>query len=391
MRGNAVKSLQVLNLNPEHFQVPNLEELYVSVTLANKDDSYNVAFFFDGQVDRLTQLKVLWVEAKDHPLYVEEETKDSSTQSLAYTSLTLKNIRFVGHAGEHLLERLHVCQELTVHNCKFGAFSETNLLLSMKALHSLTIKGSPEFFEELCVDESLGQSLKTLKLEHIESNQVFSLISRMKSLTSLVLADIDLASQEFDGDRLFNPALSKLSMARCKLQDETAHVTNKKHAVMKEESKAKSEVPFFEYLKQGTNSIVDLCILGIKQATSIAVGSLRMLKVKRLCIDDTFPLSQSEEDATLKLFEMFPNMSKFYFYRKSIVPSKDKKTNSVNNLTKLPIRLKAKGRKVKKVVLIADKPDRYDKHDYERIASGGLYEFKFKISSIEKITGLSPY
>lgn len=43
------------------------------------------------------------------------------------------------------------------------------------------------------------------------------------------------------------------------------------------------------------------------------------------------------------------------------------------------------------MILFAEGYDLYDKDEYIRVASGGLYEFRFELSSVEKIIGLSPY
>ena len=70
LRGNQIKSL--LWLRPNIFEecLIQLEELYVD-TIVNEGESYDVSFLFKSFYGIFNTLQVLWIEAKENNLYVE--------------------------------------------------------------------------------------------------------------------------------------------------------------------------------------------------------------------------------------------------------------------------------------------------------------------------------
>mmetsp|Transcript_25012 Transcript_25012/g.28718 ORF Transcript_25012/g.28718 Transcript_25012/m.28718 type:complete len:518 (+) Transcript_25012:452-2005(+) len=106
MRGNPISSLLSLKVNYYQFKAPNLEELYVDTTVSSKETSYNISFFFTGLVPVLTRLKVLWIEAKVTPLFVQKEADEDVIPKLAYRTLFLRNVHFMDGLGQEIIDNL---------------------------------------------------------------------------------------------------------------------------------------------------------------------------------------------------------------------------------------------------------------------------------------------
>mmetsp|Transcript_29241 Transcript_29241/g.33502 ORF Transcript_29241/g.33502 Transcript_29241/m.33502 type:complete len:184 (-) Transcript_29241:287-838(-) len=125
LRNNKIESLLTLIVSHAEFRAHSLEELYLSTTVGSRDSSYNISFFFTGVVQKLSNLKVLWLEAKKNRLFAQyEEYKQSlgddcpvtkvKNLDLAYKKLYLKGVNFPDELGQDLLNSLRACEDLTL-------------------------------------------------------------------------------------------------------------------------------------------------------------------------------------------------------------------------------------------------------------------------------------
>lgn len=125
LRNNKIESLLTLIASPAEFRAHSLEELYLSSIVASEDSSYNISFFFTGVVQKLSNLKVLWLEAKKNRLFAQyEEYKQSlgddcpvtkvKNLDLAFKKLYLKGVNFPDELGQDLLNSLRACEDLTL-------------------------------------------------------------------------------------------------------------------------------------------------------------------------------------------------------------------------------------------------------------------------------------
>ena len=140
-----------LKVNMVKFFAPLLEELYIDTTVDTPEESYDISFFFCGLIHQVSNLKVLWLEAKKNQLSIEE----SEIASLAVQKLTLKNLVFKGTTGQKFLDRLTECQELSLTRWTFMNLRETNSLDKIKCWEILSIDGWNETFEAKGKDEDL--------------------------------------------------------------------------------------------------------------------------------------------------------------------------------------------------------------------------------------------
>ena len=72
LRGNQIKSLLLLKINYLDIEAPELEELYLD-TIVSEGGSYNISFFFETFYQKFVNLSILWIEAKQNNLRVENE------------------------------------------------------------------------------------------------------------------------------------------------------------------------------------------------------------------------------------------------------------------------------------------------------------------------------
>jgi len=143
LRNNKIESLLTLIVSHAEFRAHSLEELYLSTTVGSRDSSYNISFFFTGIVRTLSNLKVLWLEAKNNRLFAQYEkekmirvrlhrsnsfSNEECRQPLAYDcpvtkmknlnlafkKLYLKGVNFPDELGQDLLNSLRACEDLTL-------------------------------------------------------------------------------------------------------------------------------------------------------------------------------------------------------------------------------------------------------------------------------------
>lgn len=215
LRGNRIKSLLLLKVNYFEIEVPELQELYLD-TVVSEGGAYNISFFFETFYQKFVNLNVLWIEAKDKRLIVENEQLKVAEQDLNQSSssdhsrsssfakrnkkrtmkykfrkLFLGGIDFVDSFGQEVLFGLTACEELTLKNCKFDFLDELNPFANMTSLKSLSIIDSDSVFDVLNKGENLHKSLQTLKLNSVKNANIMDVIQLYTDVKHLRIAKFD--------------------------------------------------------------------------------------------------------------------------------------------------------------------------------------------------------
>jgi hypothetical protein len=116
---NFIRYPMTLKTNFYKFDLPNLEELYLSFSLQIaqneiktkrdlKNFSNDISIFFSVNIEQLTNLKILWLKGIGHKLLVNEYP----ITSLHYQKLHLDNVNFQSNKAEEFLKNLVCCEEL---------------------------------------------------------------------------------------------------------------------------------------------------------------------------------------------------------------------------------------------------------------------------------------
>ena len=289
LRANPISSLKTLIAKGRNFYAPKLEELYIDTTVEDTKESYDISFFFNGYVDRLTKLKVLYIESKENPLIVSLDDEVFQISKLSYIKLYLRNISFLNKSGQKLFDNLQECEELVVDHWKFDELNEHKALMNLTSLKSLSIGDkngeSVVLLDALKYTPYLMNSLKILKLWSIKSNNIFEVISKLKNIFQIVLVNIDFTKQVFNQNKnkLFSMKLNKLDLYRWKISWQSL-LSN-------------------IFLSQ--NNITDLWLLDNKYDETGGWGKkrknsspLELPKVVRLTIDDLYLSLQGKEGNT---------------------------------------------------------------------------------------------
>ena len=245
LRGNQIKSLLLPKINYFDMEAPELEELYLD-TVVSEGGSYNISFFFETFYQKFVNLSVLWIEAKQNNLWVENEqlkvveddgnisssSNNSKSSSFAkkskkrimkykFKKLFLGGIDFVDKLGQDILLGLSKWEELTLKKCKFEMLDKPNPFMNLNCLKSLSIIESNSVFNALHKADNLFKFLQTLKLNAVKNTEIMNVIKMFKYLKHLRIANYDFKENNVDFyTKMLPQFLKKFEMIQCNITNQ---------------------------------------------------------------------------------------------------------------------------------------------------------------------------